>query len=129
LVSYYSNQNLRMKKIFFLFMLIAAFFACKKDNTTLPAGAQTISGVLLYSDPDVDGGGLTYVTDSGETILFKNEFTDYYTQYLNYRNFVGVHSLLTFTDTGATGCSLSEIADYCAQHPMRVVQVFRLVKE
>src|SRR5450755_1717583 len=117
-----------MKKIFFLFMLFTALFACKKDNT-LPAGSQTITGVLHFSDPAVDGSGLTFIADNGETLLFKNEFPDYQTQYVYYKNSVGVESRLTFSDTGTTGCPFSMNPDYCTLHPLRVVQVLKLEKE
>jgi hypothetical protein len=94
-----------------------------------PPGSQKISGVLHYSHPAVDGAGLTYLTDKGETLLFKNQSSDLYSQYLKYKNFVDLHTLLTYQDSGSTGCPASMIPDYCAQHPMRIVIVLQLVKQ
>ena len=94
-----------------------------------PTGSQKISGTLHYSDPAVDGAGLTYETDKGENFLFKNEFADLYTQYLKYKNFAGVHTSLTYQDSGTTGCPVSMIPEYCAQHPMPVVVVIKLEKQ
>jgi len=122
-----------MKKILFLFIFSAFFISCKKNcghmESPVPAASQKITGTLHYSDPAADGAGLTYETDKGETLLFKNEFADLYTQYLNYKDFVGVHSSLTYQDSGAKGCPVSMIPDYCAQHPMTVVVVIKLEKQ
>jgi hypothetical protein len=93
-----------------------------------PPASQKISGVLHYSDPAVDGAGLTYVTDKGETLLFENEFSDQHSQYLKYKNFIDIHSSLTYQDSGTTGCPASMIPDYCLQHPMRIVAVIKLVQ-
>ncbi len=93
-----------------------------------PAGSQKISGTLHYSDPAVDGAGLFYETDKGELLLFKNEFTDLYTQYMVFKNYVGVHTSLTYQDTGTTGCTLGMVPGPC-DHPLRVVAVIKLVNQ
>ena len=93
-----------------------------------PKDSQVISGTLYYSDPAVDGGGLIYGTDDKESILFKNEFSDYYTEYLYYKDFVGIHSRLTYRDTGETGCTLGMVP--CAeQHKLRIFQVLKLERQ
>lgn len=90
--------------------------------------SQTITGTLHYSDPAVDGAGLYFETDSSEPLLFKNEFSDFYAQYLHYKEWVGVHARLTFVDNGETSCSLGMIP--CPQqHPVRLVEVVKLEKE
>lgn len=61
-------------------------------------------------------------------MLFKNEFSDLYTQYLHYKEWVGVHARLTYNDHGETGCSLGMIP--CPQqHPISMVDVVKLEKE
>ena len=90
--------------------------------------SQSVTGTLKYIDPAVDGPGLYFETDSSEPLLFKNEFSDYDTQYLHYKEWVGVHARLTFIDNGETGCSLGMVP--CPQqHPMRLVEVVKIEKE
>jgi hypothetical protein len=117
----------RIMKAYFIFCLLAGFlFSCTKDHK--PTTSQSITGTLRYSSPVADGIGLYYVTDENEALLFKNEFSDFNTQYQHYIDFVDVHSRLTFIDHGETGCSLGMLP--CPQqHPMRLVQVVKLEKE
>ena len=90
--------------------------------------SQTVTGTLRYIDPAVDGPGLYYETDASEPLLFKNEFSDYNTQYLHYKEWIGIHSLLTFIDKGETGCSQGMVP--CPQqHPTRLVEVVKLENE
>jgi hypothetical protein len=114
-------------KILFIVCLTAAFlFSCKKDHAPTPS--QSATGTLRYSDPAVDGPGLYFETDESEPLLFKNEFSDFYTQYQYYKEWVDLHSHLTYIDKGETGCSLGMVP--CPQqHPMRLVQVVKLEKE
>ena len=90
--------------------------------------SQTVTGTLKYIDPAVDGPGLYFETDSLEPLLFKNKFSDYNSQYLHYKEWVGVHTRLTFVDNGETGCSLG-IVPCPQQHPMRLVEEVKLEKE
>ena len=117
-----------MKKILFFFLVLAFVISCKKNCGSMQSkDSQVTSGTLYYSDPAVDGPGLFYVTDGKESILFKNEFADYYTEYLHYKDLVGVHSQLTYKDTGETGCTLGMVP--CEQqHKLRIVQVLKLEK-
>jgi hypothetical protein len=79
-------------------------------------------------DPAVDGPGLYFETDSGEPLLFKNEFSDYHIQYQHYKEWVDVHARLTFVDHREMGCSLGMVP--CPlQHPMRLIKVVKLEKE
>jgi len=116
-----------MMKILFAFsLLFITVFSCRKDCSSV--SSQSITGTLYYSDPAVDGPGLYFETDAGEPLLFKNEFSDYYTQYLHYKEWVGVHTRLSFIDNGETGCSLGMVP--CPQqHPMRLVEVVKLENE
>ena len=92
-----------------------------------PAGSELTTGTLYYSDPAVDGAGLFYQTDKGENLLFKNEFSDDHTQYLHYKDLVGLHSRLTFSDTGESGCTRGMIP--CPQQtPLRIVKELKLEK-
>jgi hypothetical protein len=116
-----------MKKLLFFFILFSLFFSCKKESKP-PAGSQVVSGTLYYSDPAVDGAGLFYETDSEENLIFKEDTSDIYSQYIKYKNFVGIHSRLTFTDTGETGCLSGMIPGPCS-HPLRIVKVVKLEKQ
>jgi hypothetical protein len=118
-----------MKKILFFFILFSSLISCRKNcGSTEPPASQKISGVLHYSDPAVDGPGLYFETDASEPLLFKNEFSDYYTQYVHYKEWVDLHTRLTFIDKGETGCSLGMVP--CPQqHPMRLVEVVKLEKD
>src|SRR5215475_9323668 len=119
-----------MKKLFALIVLVSALSSCRKNCTNMKAiESQKISGTLHYSDPAVDGAGLTYQTDNGENLLFKNEDADLYTQHMRYKDLVDVHSSLTYQDTKTTGCPFSMNPDYCNQHPLRVVLVIQLIKQ
>ena len=90
--------------------------------------SQTVTGTLYYFDPAADGPGLYFQTDSVKQLLFKNEFSDYNTQYLHYKEWVGVHVRLTYIDRGETGCTLGMLP--CAQqHPTPMVEVVMLEKE
>ena len=90
--------------------------------------SQTVIGTLQYMDPALDGPGLFFQTDSMKPLLFRNEFSDYYTQYLHYKEWVGVHARLTFIDHGETGCYLGMIP--CPQqHPIQMIEVVKLEKE
>jgi hypothetical protein len=115
-----------MKVLFAFSILFIFLFSCKKDSPSV--SSQTITGTLKYTDPAVDGPGLYFETNSGEPLLFKNEFSDYYTQYQHYKEWVDVHARLTFVDNGETGCSLGMVP--CPlQHLMRLIKVVKLEKE
>jgi hypothetical protein len=115
-----------MKRVFAISLLFFIFFSCKKDSPSV--SSQSVKGTLYYSDPAVDGPGLYFATDAGEPLLFKNQFSDYYTQYLHYKEWLGIHARLTFVDNGETGCSLGMVP--CPQqHPMRLIEVVKLEKE
>ncbi|HLA59745.1 MAG TPA: hypothetical protein VK622_13320 [Puia sp.] len=115
-----------MKPSFLFYILLITIFSCKKDSPSV--SSQSVTGTLKYIDPAVDGPGLYFETDSSEPLLFKNEFSDYDTQYLHYKEWVGVHARLTFIDNGETGCSLGMVP--CPQqHPMRLVEVVKIEKE
>lgn len=119
-------QKIGMKYLIRFCLISTFFFSCKKDSQ--PIASQAITGTLRYSSPISDGVGLYFETDENESLLFKNEFSDYNTQYLHYIDFVDVHSRLTFIDRGETGCSFGMLP--CAQqHPMRLVEVVKLEKE
>lgn len=115
-----------MKKILFFFLFSLLLLSCKK--ATEPLNSQVISGTLYFSDPAVDGAGLFFETDGKELLLFKNEYPDYYSQYLHYKEFIGVHCHLFFQDTGTRGCTISMMPGPCP-HPLRVVAVIKLVKQ
>jgi hypothetical protein len=115
-----------MKLLFVFSILFISLFSCKKDNPSVPS--QTITGIIYYSDPAADGLGLYFETDSNEPLLFRNEFPDYYSQYLHYKEWVGIHARLTFIDKGETGCS-SGMVPCPLQHPTRMVEVVTLEKE
>ena len=83
---------------------------------------------MTFIDPAVDGPGMIYRTDDEENILFKNDFSDYSAQYLHYKEFVGVHTQLTYVDEGEKGCSFAMIPNYCEDHKLRVVVVQKLEK-
>ena len=87
-----------MKVLFAFSILFIFLFSCKKDSPSV--SSQTITGTLKYTDPAVDGPGLYFETDSREPLLFKNEFSDYYTQYQHYKEWVDVHARLIFVEVG-----------------------------
>jgi hypothetical protein len=91
-------QKIGMKYLIRFCLISTFFFSCKKDSQ--PIASQAITGTLRYSSPISDGVGLYFETDENESLLFKNEFSDYNTQYLHYIDFVDVHSRLTFIDRG-----------------------------
>jgi hypothetical protein len=115
-----------MKQIVAFFIFPLLIYSCKKQTTAAPE--QTVTGTLRYSSPASDGIGLYYVTDQQESLLFKNEFSDYNSQYLHYKPYVDLHTRLTFRDNGETGCSLGMLP--CSlQHPLRLVEVVWLEKQ
>jgi len=115
-----------MKTLFIVCLTAAILFSCKKDHSLTPS--QSTTGTLRYSNPAVDGPGLYFETDESEPLLFKNEFSDLYTQYQHYKEWVDLHSRLTFIDRGENGCSQGMVP--CPQqHPIRLIQVVKLEKE
>ena|ERR1700712_1973080 len=117
-----------MKQLVVVIISVLILFSCKKDSTLTSSVQKSVTGTLRYSDPASDGGGLYYITDSNEFLLFKNEFPDYYTQYQHYLEFVDVHTRLTYIDKGETGCMLGMMP--CAQQkPTKMVEVVKLGKE
>ena len=80
-----------MKVLLVFSLIFITIFSCKKDSPSV--SSQSITGTLKYIDPAVDGPGLYFETDSLKPLLFKNEFSDYYTQYLHYKEWVGVQLL------------------------------------
>jgi len=103
------------------------FFACKKDakpNT----GNLIVTGVLTYSNPAIDGIGLTYTTHNGESLLFKNEIPAGIAPDIYYKDFLGIPTILTFLDTGEKGCTAGLIP--CdEQTKLRIVDVIKLEKQ
>jgi hypothetical protein len=114
-------------KYIFVFSLIYIFlFSCRKDNPSV--SSPTIAGTLRFSNPELDGIGLYFETDSMRPMLFKNEFSDLNTQYLHFKEWVGIHARLTYIDHGETGCTLGLIP--CPQqHPIPLVEVVKLEKD
>ena len=87
-----------------------------------------MAGVLTYSEPALDGAGLTYTTSGGEILLFKNEIPGGIAPNIYYKDLLGVPTILTFQDTGELGCTAGMIP--CdEQKKLRVVDVVNLVKE
>ena len=115
-----------MKVLFAFSILFIFLFSCKKDSPSV--SSQTITGTLKYMDPAVDGPGLYFETDSMNLLLFRNDFSDDYAQYLHYKEWVGVHARLTFIDRGESGC-ISGMIPCSQQHPIPVVEVVKLEKE
>lgn len=99
-----------------------------KDSPHTSSVQKSVTGTLRYSDPALDGGGLYYITDSNEFLLFKNEFPDYYSQYQHYLEFVDIRTRLCYIDKGETGCTFGMMP--CAQQiPTKMIEVVKLDKE
>ena len=91
-----------MRNALLCFVLGLSIIGCKKTET-LPAGTLQVNGVLHY-DKGLGGGlGLYYITDSNQTMIFKNEFATDTLQYFHYILYVNLNSTLFYTDAGE-GC-------------------------
>ena len=92
-----------MKYALLFFVIGLVFINCKKTETQ-PAGTLQVNGVLHY-DKGLGGGlGLYYVTDSNQTMIFKNEFATDTLQYFHYISYVNLNSTLSYLDDGEKGC-------------------------
>ena len=118
-----------MKKLLFLFICLAVFYSCKKENKkpSGPSGQQIITGTLRYSDPAVDGAGLYYETDSAEVLIIKDDTANMESREPKYIDFVNIHSRLTFTDSGEKGCLSGMMPGPCTNRH-RLVTVNKLEK-
>jgi len=114
-----------MKKILLFIIFATVVLACHKNcmhpDSTPPPGTKQITGSLHY-DNFPDGWGLYYATDSNENLIFKNMDSNAGEQYQRYKSYVGMHTVLTYTDKGDTGC-LYGIVPVCG---IRVVEVVNM---
>jgi hypothetical protein len=118
-----------MKKLLFFFIITFVISSCKKDSGAVPPeGSQMVSGILFWSDPAVDGPGLYYQTESSEQLILKEDTLNMYALHLKYKDLLGIHSRLTYTNTGDSSCLSQDIPGPCL-HPLRVVEVLNLVKQ
>jgi hypothetical protein len=118
-----------MKKILYFFIILFIFCSCKKDSKPFSSeGSQMVSGVLFWYDPAVDGTCLYYQIENGEQLILKEDTLTMYDLHVKYKDFIGIYSRLTYTDTGDSSCLSGMIAGPCL-HPLRVVAVQKLEKQ
>jgi hypothetical protein len=116
-----------LKKIIFFLLACVLIFSCKKEAKP-NNNNEVATGILRYSSPAIDGEGLVYATDSGELLLFKNEIPNNIAPDIYYKDYLGIHTILTFQDTGEKGCTTGLIpCDDQTKH--RIVNEVSLVKQ
>jgi hypothetical protein len=113
-----------LKKLILFFLACALIFSCKKEAKP-NNNNEVVTGILTYSNPAIDGQGLIYTTDKGELLLFKNEIPNNITPDTYYKNFLGLHTILTFQDTGDKGCT-SGLIPCDEQTKLRIVNMIKL---
>jgi hypothetical protein len=101
-------------------------FSCKKEAK--PDNNEVTTGILSYSSPAIDGQGLIYTTDKGELLLFDNIIPGNIAPDTYYKDFLGIHTILTFQDTGEKGC-LSGLVPCDDQTKLRIVNEISLMKQ
>ena len=125
-----------MKRFLFLIFTISAV-SCFKDNPYKPApepevipGTETVNGTLNYSCECLDGNGLAFHTDDYKTLVFiDDDSTDNWpavdSMITKYKDFMDVHTRLTYIDSGKTRCNHEMMAG-CRLVP--IVQIVKIVK-
>jgi len=115
-----------MKKVLFISMICTLLFSCKKE-TKSQTEEKTTTGTLRYYTPVGLEDPLKYETDGAATLLF-DDFHTGYDYYISWQNSLNVHTRLTYTETGKTGCDLNYQIKPC-DYPQQVVHVVKIEKD
>lgn len=119
-----------MKKLFIFLICCTATFSCTKNCSPAnkafdPSHAIILTSGVLHYDNFPDGWGLYYETDSSVHLIFKNNLGSDSALYNHYKAYVNQHTLLSYQNSGETGC-LYGIGPVCG---VTVVDVVNLVKQ
>ena len=115
-----------MRNLSYISVLLVCTLSCMKSTspssqTTAPAlkpGELLTSGILNYGCVCLDGGGVRYSTDNNHILVFDDSSTirpDNYDDSMTtkYKDFLNVHTLLVYQNTGRTRCDYGDIANQC----------------
>jgi hypothetical protein len=92
-----------MKNVLLCILIAFVFVNCKKSSTQ-PAGTKQVNGILHYDNKLGGELGLYYVTDSNQTLIFKNKFASDSLEYAHYLYYVNLNTQFSYLDDGETGC-------------------------
>jgi len=105
--------------------------SAKSTVPSLKPGELVTSGTLSYACTCVDGGGVRYVTDNKNILVFDDSSTIRPENYddsmtTKYKEFLNIHTWLIYQNTGLSRCDFGMIANQCITDS--VVKIVRFTK-